>query len=249
MGYIFSLAVSYVVMFTYGEAIKAKSSRRYFSILIMFLFLICLSRWIQKDGKTERRKQIRLFATLGLLLFFITGWNDRIISTATAFNEYQLSNSTDIIEARKEALKIGSDIGQDDKVFFVNQNDGTELPQNIALCYLMERVSNFIIEPWRFTEDGCRIRETDVAYPTVNELPVLLEQGGYTYLWVYRTDDYFARSLQRVFDVDIAKAQMSDGQLFHVVYKDGHAEGLELTETLNQGTALLEESDEEAELE
>ena len=84
MGYMAALAISYITMFTYGEAAEAKSSKRYMSILVMFLFILCLSRWIQREEKAQSVKAIRLFSALALLLFFITGWNDRFIANATA---------------------------------------------------------------------------------------------------------------------------------------------------------------------
>ena len=112
------------------------------------------------------------------------------------------------------------------------------MPQNTAFCYLMDQVSNFILEPWRFIQGGCEIRETEESYPTVFELPILLEQGGYTYLWVYKTDDFLENSLQQVFVVNVAKDQMSDGQLFRGTYKDGHAVGLELAHDLRGQAAL-----------
>lgn len=238
MGYMAALAISYITMFTYGEAAEAKSSKRYMSILVMFLFILCLSRWIQREEKAQSVKAIRLFSALALLLFFITGWNDRFIANATAFNEYQVARSEDIIETRQEAVRIGSLIGPEDRVFFINQKDGNEMPQNTAFCYLMDQVSNFILEPWRFIQGGCEIRETEESYPTVFELPILLEQGGYTYLWVYKTDDFLENSLQQVFVVNVAKDQMSDGQLFRVTYKDGHAVGLELAQNLKGQAAL-----------
>ena len=240
MGYMAALAISYITMFTYGEAAEAKSSRRYMSILVMFLFILCLSRWIQKEETAQSMKAIRLFSTLALLLFFITGWNDRFIANATSFNEYQVAHSEDIIETRQEAYQIRSFIGPEDRVFFINQEDGNEMPQNTAFCYLMDRVSNFILEPWRFMEGGCEIRETEESYPTVFELPILLEQGNYTYLWVYKTNDFLMNSLQQVFVMDISKNRMTDGQLFRVIYKDGYATGLELMADLTQGEALLE---------
>ena len=118
------------------------------------------------------------------------------------------------------------------------------MPQNTALCYLLDQVNNFIFEPWRFTEEGCEIRATEELYPTIHELPTLLEENGYTYLWVYKTNEYLADSLETLFRLDISEAEMTDGQLFRVVFQDGHAEGLELVKSLNREVLPQETSGE-----
>jgi len=243
IGYIAALAAAYLTLFTYEEAVDAKSSKRYLSILIIYLFLICLSRWLQREEKDRQKNMMRLVGTLALLLFFITGWNDRFIANATAFNEYQVANSEDIIETRAEVSKIRKLIGQEDRVFLIDQEGENEMPLNVAFCYLQDQVSNFMTEPWQFTENGCVIRHAEKETPTVGDLPELLEDGGYTWLWVYNTDEYLANALQDVLKSDIPEEQMSDGQLFRVIYREGRFDGIELETCLDKEAPTLGETE------
>ena len=235
-GYIIALVLAYSIEFTYGEAVKAKSAKRYLSILVIYLLLICLAGWIRQEVRDIKRKRIHIAVSMAVLLLFVSGWNDRFISNATALNSYQVKNIEDITNTRTQAQKILGMIGPEDKVFFINQDDSNEMPQNTALCYLQGQVSNFLLEPWRFTENGCEIREAEADTPTVADLPEILKQGGYDYVWVYKTDGYLKDSMQSLFDVNVSKREMDDGQLFRIVYGEDRA-GLELESELAAGAA------------
>ena len=224
-GYTLALAIGYIIIFAYEEAVAAKSAKRYLSIVVMYLFLICLSRWIRDMEKDMRTRRIRLFASLALLFVFITGWNDVFIANATSFNKYQVAGSEDILEAGAGARKIRKLLEPEDRVYFLNQSDENELPQNTAICYLLDQVSNFALEPWRFTEDGCVIRAAEKEEPVLEDLPQVLEDGGYTYVWIYRTDEYLSEQLPEIFD---GVTQVEDSQLYRVTGEDGSATGLEL---------------------
>ena len=66
----------------------------------------------------------------------------------------------------------------------------------------------------------------------LNDLPTLLTQGGYTYLWVFKTDKYLTRELPQLMDCN----EVKDGYLYKVVYENGFATGLELIQDLqNEG--------------
>lgn len=240
--YLMFLGVAYVFLFSYEEAVRAAGVTRYFSILLIYLFLICLNLWMGGYGSLKGRREYLLkFGSLSLLLLFIYGVNDRFIADATAFNEYQINGSTDIQEAGRQSRSIKKIIDGKDRVYFINQGTGNEYPQNVAYYYLEDQVSNYLFEPWRFTEQGCEIRIKEFEQPTISDLPRLLAEGGYTYLWVYDTDSYLAGALASVFDVELSSDEMRDGQLFRVVYSGAQAVGLEPEKQLNADALTLAE--------
>jgi hypothetical protein len=233
--FLLMMAAAYIFLFPYEEAVHAAGVRRYFGGFFLYLFLICLSRWIRAGGKEHNgsRERIVWFGSLFILLFFTWGINDRFLSEATAFNEYQIAGSEDILRAGRESRDAAKELEETDRVYFINQGTSNEYPQNVAYYELGEQVSNYLYKPWRFTEDGCEVRILELPYPTISDLPGILAEGGYTYLWVYETDDYLREAFTQLFGTDIPPTDMADGQLFRVLYSGGEAKGLEFVKQLD----------------
>ncbi len=245
MLYLMFIMAAFVCMFSYNEAIRVAGIKRYFSVYIIYLFVICLVMWIRKDILPGRSRTVML-GCFALLIVFVFGINDRFMSDATAFNEYQLAGSEDIQAAASQSKKIAKEIGEGDKVYFLNQSTDNEYPQNVAYYYLGSRVSNYLTEPWRFTKDGCEVRIQEYETPTIKDLPAILAENEYTYVWIYDGDEYLAREMGKVFCQDDLTDSMTDGQLYKVTYDNGTAIGLELAKQLDkEAVPVMEESEEE----
>lgn len=245
--YLLFLAVSYICLFNYEEAIVARGVKRYFSILAIYQLIIALTAWFgegddtflagERQGKvlynSEIRRKIMKAGALFLLLFVAWGVNDKFISSATAYNDYQIEGSADIEEANAEVKKVDREIGEA-KVYFLNQDTDNEFPQNIAFYHLGSQVNNYLNTPWRFTEDGCEIRIQEYETPTLSDLPQILSAGGYQYLWIYDADEYLTENLGRVFHIDGSQTELTDGQLYQVIADEsGTVAGLRLEGQLN----------------
>ena len=161
------LAASYICLFNYEEAVIVRGIKRYFSILMIYNLMIVLTLWFSAgENATEEgsetlllsrvaiRRRIVQAGALGLLLLFSWGINDKFLSSATAFNDYQISGSEDITEANAEVRKVSKAV-QGERVYFLNQRTNNEYPQNIAFYHLGRQSSNYLSDPWRFTENGC----------------------------------------------------------------------------------------------
>ena len=226
------LAASYICLFNYEEAVIVRGIKRYFSILMIYDLMIVLTLWFaagesatEEGGETlllsrvtARRRMVQAGA-LGLLLFFSWGINDKFLSSATAFNDYQISGSEDIAETNAEVRKVSKAV-QGERVYFLNQRTDNEYPQNIA--------------SWRFTENGCEIRIQEYNTPKLENLPQILAEGNYQYIWLYAADEYLAENLETVFAMNVTPDQISDGQLYKVRYENGTAAGLDLVKQMNQ---------------
>ena len=240
------LAASYICLFNYEEAVIVRGIKRYFSILMIYDLMIVLTLWFsagesatEESGETlllsrvtTRRRMVQAGA-LGLLLFFSWGINDKFLSSATAFNDYQISGSKDIVEANAEVRKVSKAV-QGERVYFLNQRTDNEYPQNIAFYHLGRQSSNYLSDPWRFTENGCEIRIQEYDTPKLENLPQILAEGNYQYIWLYAADEYLAENLETVFVMNVMPDQISDGQLYKVRYENGTAAGLDLVKQMNQ---------------
>ena len=240
------LAASYICLFNYEEAVIVRGIKRYFSILMIYDLMIVLTLWFaagesatEEGGETlllsrvtARRRMVQAGA-LGLLLFFSWGINDKFLSSATAFNDYQISGSGDIAETNAEVRKVSKAV-QGERVYFLNQHTDNEYPQNIAFYHLGRQSSNYLSDPWRFTENGCEIRIQEYDTPKLENLPQILAEGNYQYIWLYAADEYLAENLETVFVMNVMPDQISDGQLYKVRYENGTAAGLDLVKQMNQ---------------
>ena len=240
------LAASYICLFNYEEAVIVRGIKRYFSILMIYDLMIVLTLWFsageratEEGGETLllsrviTRRRIVQAGALGLLLFFSWGINDKFLSSATAFNDYQISGSEDITEANAEVRKVSKAV-QGERVYFLNQRTDNEYPQNIAFYHLGKQSSNYLSDPWRFTENGCEIRIQEYDTPKLENLPQILAEGNYQYIWLYAADEYLAENLETVFAMNVTPDQISDGQLYKVRYENGTAAGLDLVKQMNQ---------------
>ena len=240
------LAASYICLFNYEEAVIVRGIKRYFSILMIYDLVIVLTLWFsagesttEEGGETlllsrmTTRRRIVQAGALGLLLFFSWGINDKFLSSATAFNDYQISGSEDITEANAEVRKVSKAV-QGERVYFLNQRTDNEYPQNIAFYHLGRQSSNYLSDPWRFTENGCEIRIQEYDTPKLENLPQILAEGNYQYIWLYAADEYLAENLETVFVMNVMPDQISDGQLYKVRYENGMVAGLDLVKQMNQ---------------
>ena len=208
-------------------------------MIVLTLWFSAGERATEEGGETLllsrviTRRRIVQAGALGLLLFFSWGINDKFLSSATAFNDYQISGSEDITEANAEVRKVSKAV-QGERVYFLNQRTDNEYPQNIAFYHLGRQSSNYLSDPWRFTENGCEIRIQEYDTPKLENLPQILAEGNYQYIWLYAADEYLAENLETVFVMNVMPDQISDGQLYKVRYENGMVAGLDLVKQMNQ---------------
>ena len=230
LAYSAALFFSYLFMFAYELSIDLRSSRRYFSIRCISLFVLALTVLLQNERK--EKETIRRYILAATALFFVFGINDKFIPNVTALDKENTAGYNKLNNTQKQIKKISSVIGENDRVYYICQYDGedlsgAELFNASALYYMEPQISNYLREPWKFTEDGCNIRleEYDMS---LSDLPALLAQGGYTYLWILRSDDYLEQSLPSVLECE----DVGGKNLYKIEYIDGVAAGLELVKEL-----------------
>lgn len=224
--YLAVLFFSYLFMFAYELSINARSTGRYYSICCVYLFVIALSILLQPAS--AKHETCRKYLTYGLILFFILGLNNKYIPNATALQKTEVSYYKKISSTKRKVQKISNIIEDTDKVYLIHQFKSNslgkaELINAPALYYMDNQVSNYLVLPWRFIEEGCNIRQETFETMSIIDLPNLLAQNGFTYVWIHTADDYLKENLPKVMKCDEVKGS----KLYKIIYENGAATGLE----------------------
>lgn len=202
---IFSVIVllGFMVRISYIEATKLSGGARYFSIYALFAFIISLSLLIFSEKRLAAAKITRTLG-LALMCLFVYGVTENYLAESTSWNLKNGYNYDKIIEQRSQVDAIHEITAPSEKVYFLNQKSKStdDFGNNPALFYMGSQMSNTREVPWKFTLTGSVVRIDDNEYYKITDLPELLSSGDYTYLWIYKTDDYLNRNLPKVLDMD-----------------------------------------------
>ncbi|MBE5859927.1 MAG: hypothetical protein E7301_07360 [Butyrivibrio sp.] len=226
ISYLVVLFGAYLFIFSPEESTIAAGSSRYFSIIGLYLFANSLVQlfYLPDDENTACRNNVlQVIVSIGLLLFFCSTITNLFAPNMTSLGKSSLKNYSDISATRKQLKKVQGIISESDRVYFINQSDNSEFPTNIALYYLDTQVSNYLVEPWQFAETGSTIRLAQYEDITFEDLPDLLKNGGYTYVWLYETDDYIEKSVKEMYPTS---SDLDEAGMYKVLYSsDGSVEG------------------------
>ena len=225
------LYLSFVLMFTYGLSVDVKSSARYFSGCAVYLFILVMTLLLSRE---ELKKRTALkYVLCGTGALFLYGVNTKYIPNMTALDKEGVIGYESISSAKYRAQEIQKQIGTEEKVYFIYQVseqdfDEREYVNSPVLYYMDTQVSNYMGMPWRFLEEGCNIGLELREDLTIRNLPELLEAGGYTYVWIYKSNKYLNENLPEVFWMD---SSVENG-LYKVIYENGQAVSLEYVSAL-----------------
>ena len=225
--YAIALYISYVSVFSYEEAVRNATGYRYLSIVIVFGYIILCAQMLIMMAE-EGRKTIWLSMLLCLLL--VSNLNTRLIYKATSLQPWRNKDEAIIRETKEQIHEIEKIITDEDRVYLLSNEysleEMNEYPLCVALYYLDHQVSNYLREPWKFTEDGSVsfVHATDVS---VEQFPKMLQAGGYTYVWVHSYDAYLRERFEKLFGCTLETAG-----LYEVVYREDGSMTLELRKAM-----------------
>lgn len=237
VSYIAILMLAYLLIFSYEESLSSAGIARYFSIIGMYLFVVglvqiiditvCEGAGTNTDINAKVRfKTITSYGMCGLMLLFALNSSNYFAGTMTAYGIDELDDYENMDEARREVLDIQTMLSDTDRVYVIDQKGKSEYPTNMAYYYLEDKASNYLYEPWAFTEEGANIRLTVDKSITIADLPAILTNGGYTYIWIYSSDVYLSDELNNVLDV---QGNIENNALYIVEYNEnGAAVGMSL---------------------
>ncbi len=216
------LLYAYVFLFSYEESVGMAGAPRYFALFADMMFVFALA-WLFQERSVSFPK-VQTYLALGLLVVFLSGLNQKFIPTMTALDKKRIPGYEDIMGTRRQAKKIQKEITPTDRVYVLDQIGENEFVTNTAFYMLEEQVSNYLSSPWKFTKKGSIIRLAEVEKPAISDFPELLEDGGYTYVWIAKADAYLKKTLPTVLECE---GKIQGGQLYRVCYKDERVVGLQ----------------------
>lgn len=228
------LFFSFIFMFAYNLSVTVRGSIRYFTACATFWFVVVMVLFF-KEGKTGKVNWQK-YILYGLTLIFLYGLNSNFIPNVTALDKEKVTGYDDIMTTKHQAEKVKEVLQENDKVYFIYQIPSGDEPGDAdlvtspVLYYLDMQISNYSSEPWRFYEGGCNISLEDINTLSIQDLPGLLTWGGYTYLWIYRSNNYLRESLPTVLNYD---GESVEAGLYQVIYEDGVATGIKYVKELN----------------
>lgn len=180
--------------------------------------------------KMAVRRRLQVVMLVGLMAFFLSNLNSKFLYLASEIQEWKLPQYKVIRQTKQSIDRIEDIIAENDKVYLLSNGydleNMNEYPLCVALYYLGERVSNYLVTPWQFHEGGSLsfVANTDL---TVDAFPDLLRGGGYTYVWIHSYDPYLARSFRRLFNC----SNLREG-LYRIQYQEDGAIRLEYVSDL-----------------
>ena len=184
-------------------------------------------------GNVRWKMQAVLIA--GLFALALCNVNSKILYLASEIQEWKLPQYPVIMETRGQIEKIQDVISEDDRVYLLSNkydlDNMNEYPLCVALYYLGEQVSNYLVMPWQFNEKGSLsfVAKSDL---TIDSFPALLRDGGYTYIWIHSYDKYLTEQFERLFNCkDLQKG------LYRILYQEDGAIRLEYVSDLKRGAA------------
>lgn len=230
--YLSALFMAYLLVFSYEEAIEMAAVGRYFSIIGIFVAIISWSILMTDEIASEKSETISLregYMFL-MLIIFSCSMNSKFACNMSGFGLEYISDYSDIQKVRSQLEVIQENIGESDRVYFIDQKGKSEYPSNFALYTLENNVSNYVAEPWKFTEQGSIIRVAPNKDITIDSLPQLLSVGEYDYLWVYSTNKYLDDKFAEMFDGE----QVYGAALYKISFSDGAKASLTLACDLDE---------------
>lgn len=196
------MVFAYLHVFEYADSIQAKSLERYFSDYMMLgvaaivwpLFFGDINR-VEK-GIIPVINVVRNAIIAGMFVFMVYGSSSYILprsAHAFALDTENYAERERFVDYAKQIKKLTNEEG---KIYFINQSS-TGLFTLVADYELDEQITR---------QDMCfnfreKIDEPIIGlteYP-IDTLPEVLKQQGYSYLWVYTTNNYFNQNMKDLF--------------------------------------------------
>ncbi len=231
-GYLLILYVTYVSTFSYDESIKNAAIHRYLSIIAIFIYMITIGTMLSRQlesGVKKNGSQLVLVTLIGIL--FATGISDKFWCKASAKDPKSVYGYQAIQNTKTGIKKLNRYLKEKDRVYFVAQKYTleklNEFPMTTVLYYEDQKVSNYMTSPWKFYEGGSLQFVANVP-TTIDNWKDILRDGGYTYIWVYQSDEYFSEKVQQLFGY----TQEVKRGLYQIQYQDGNVSGLQYVTAL-----------------
>lgn len=214
------ILVTYVSNFAYAEATIALSFNRYMGIYLMIgyfvlvLLLFCPEQYLAArkvengetvfvaSGKQARGVDMRSLMRILLIMVLVLNMDSTLMTESTGLNSAEMPGYANVSEVAAQSKTVKKLTTSEDDILFIAQS-GAERSLHRARFDVGMNVSGYKPNTYHFSSTADAGYDLSAIRPP-EELPTLLIEGGYEYVWLFRTDselnafakEYFGFKLQ-----------------------------------------------------
>lgn len=230
----FIMLYAYMRVFVYADSIQATSLERYYSDYMMLGIIPLLIPFFfsgRNGVESERKKKIKIFTRYGVIgfviLYTVVGIHSYFLPQlvhSQATKQKRFARREMVREYVEEIDELTNGVGN---VYFINQK-ASDLYTLAADYDLGDRFTRGEI-CFRFRKNSDEYVAALREYPP-EQMPTVLFEQSFSYVWVYSSNKYLRESMQQVFDIEKVKK----GDFYRVVIQRGGRLTLEYVCNLEQ---------------
>ncbi len=226
------ILVTYVSNFAFSEATIALSFNRYMGIYLMIGYFVLLYNLFLPEeylsarkvtdggiaftpsGKQTKGITMRSLMRVLLALVLVLNVNTALVTESTGLNKDEITGYPLVEAVHAQSQKVMQVTGEDDPILYIAQGS-VERGLHRARFDVGMNVSGYKPNSYKFAASG------DVGYDlsvlrSVEELPQLLIDGGYQYIWVYETNKELNNFTEEYFGM-----RLHNASLYSVSFENG----------------------------
>lgn len=228
--YFLFLLYAYLNIFSYADSIVAGSLNRYLSDYIMLgIVAVTMPLFVEKSKRVGEREWISKAIVILLVGFSLYGVNDYLLDDMFSFyynDDKVYQTRMDLENCRDQIYSLTDEefLENDSKIYFVCQEDNGYY--TVAAEYLYENKIKRYGMCYNFREEGDKDKDGAVVglmEYSIEQLPQILFNKNYEYLWIYNTNDFFTENFKKQFHI----GTVSEGS-FYKIHKNNGMVTLEL---------------------
>ncbi len=220
------ILITYVSTFAENESIIALSFNRYTGIYLMIgafvlnLLLLLPSSALQSHREqAAKRMPARSIVAVVMTAMLVFNCNENLISYSTGLMNENVAGYQTVAEVKKQSERIKDSEAAEAEILFIAQGCA-ERALHRARFDIGMNVSRYSPNSYCFTESDTQGSDISISRMP-KDLPELISDGGYAYLWIYRTDSLLNEFCSGYFGIELKSAS-----LYRVV-ENGEGIGLE----------------------
>ncbi len=229
------ILVTYVSNFAYAEATIALSFNRYMGLYLMIgYFVMLLSLYLPEEyltarkhtdsgyifapvGKKTKGLTMRSFLQVLLAFLLILNVNTDLVTESCGISTDSITGYKTVAAVHEQSKLVREFTNAEDAILYIAQG-GAERGLHRARMDVGMNVSAYKPNSYKFASEG------DPGYDlstirTPEELPQLLLDGGYAYIWVYKSNKELNHFTKEYFGL-----QLKNASLYRVTVVGGRPE-------------------------
>lgn len=208
------LVYAYLTAFGYADSIIAASMERYlasYMILGLLPMLVPIFTTEKASNITSLEKKVIRFLPICIVLVLCLNIEGSFAGRLTTWYLYQEKAYKTRKSIKTDAEKLKILTGEKGKIYMISQSSNTfpivVADYELGLQLKRDNMPSYFQNPEKGVKDIAGLREEDIE-----KFPEILEEEGYSYLWIYKKNEYFEKYLKDEFSV----SKLNNGDVFKI---------------------------------